>query len=1120
MRLPLLTALLACTLPAADGIAVPVVNGDFESGAKGWENAPQLTAEPRHGGGKSLALAKGHVFQSPGAMLPVKSGRDYQIRLWVRTQDCAERGAGVCAMFRAADAKAILGGWIEGADPVHAMDGGRSPVLAAFGGTADWREQVIAIPAQQIPAGAAFLHLYLRNDLQPAGGGTVWFDDLTALELPAGTVPSGPIIKNGGFERGKAGWWGEGTWDVVAGQGADGGAALRVDKGFVCQDKRPVEGRRNYRISMRVRSEGSAENAVFVQTSYRNGDKPLGGWTGPLRWRNEAAVLVTGGTHGWKDHTIVVQAPPAATQILLYLRKQDGAGQAWYDDVTVEATEDKPYTVADRRAAELRAELLTPASADAPAALAAAVALGRGQAGPFVLNQGGRTVASIHAAGTGDAVVLGAVKELRALLAQIAGGAPAVVSHDGNAQAGPLLVVGREGALANALGAGIDWPSLGSDGFVIRTVGKHLLVAGATPRGTMYAVYWLLDRQLGVRWLAPGATHAPAQPELTLPTLDLRQVPRFAYREVLSHEGSDAAFAAHNLMNGRSHGPSYAPTAPEIDTWDHSWMAMGGSADFWELLDMKNTQKAHPEWFSGGQVSMMDKGMRAAMAKEVIERLKAHPDYTRIWYNIWQKDWGWDMDTASKAFAAKHGGHASAPRLDMMIDIAEQVRAVMPGARFAMQAYSWGFTPPEGMTVPDHMLIFPMTIHVDYSTPLNAGRNEKLGADMVGWTRLAKNVQVWDHIANWAGFLQPTPNIYPIGDSIRWLAGQPGLRGYFCEGNWNSAGGEFGALRAWLIARLTWDPSQDPRALAGEWCDLYYGKAGVEVRRYLDLMHASAAKSGDVLGQRYTPDIAMYSFDFVTAADALFARAEAAVTADEVLLKRVQHARMPIDHLILLRRTEFAAAAAARGQSWNADTAVRRARFEQAVAVNRVTEFIQGGSIKGLLKILDIERGVAKPDPKVSGLAATDWADIQDLSFMRFGSSIVADPAASDGAAIRMAGNDSTWSIQLQYQHLPKGGTWELYAAVRVEAEPGHDDDPVVRIGAAPPMGLFNTASGKEMADGAYHLVKVPGGPFHWDDTTGMKTFFAHTFYVQSPAKPWIKHIYLDRIIALRSPAK
>lgn len=1271
-----LLALTACYLSAVEGLPVPVTYGDFEAGAQGWENGPQITTAQKHGGNKALALTKGFVVQSLTAMIPIDAGNDYQLRVWVKTEGCKPKAAALCASFRSADGKNHIGGWVEGAKPEFVMDNGQSPVLAAFGGTADWSECVVSIPAGQIPAGAKWLLVYLRHDLQKEPTGTVYFDDLTAMMLPTGTVAAAAILKNGGFELGKVGWWGPGTWsvinegaavgksalkiesgfacqdkrpvsggqryrvsmrvrsdgapegavfvqssyrgpgveptwygptnangepallatggthewkefavvveapsgaeeillylrkaegtagvafydeviveataepvtaaiivpftgeiivngdfekgkspwwgqgswEVVSGQGVGGGAALRVDKGFACQDKRPVEGRKNYRISMQVRSDGCAENGVFVQTSYRHGQQPLGGWKGPLRWKKEAAVVVTGGTHDWKTFSIVVQAPTSATQLLLYLRKQDGPGSAWYDDVKVEPTDEKVITAADRRAAELATELLSPAmpEADAASRIAAALALGnQPTAEKLMLAANGKATIHLHVASQTDVVTLGVAKELAGLLEQISGAAALPISHDAHPQAGPLLIIGRDNTLTGKLCADVDWTGLGEDGFIIRSVGTHLVISGGTSRGTMYGVYWFLDHVLGVRWLAPEITHVPSISSLSVPPQKVRQTPRFTYREVLSDEGSRAAFAAHNLMNGRSHGPSYSPTAPEIDNWDHSWMAAGGTDDFWDLLNKKETEKIHPEWFTGGQVAMMDKGMRAAMAKEVIARLRAHQDYTKIWYNIWQKDWGWDMDPASKAFADAHGGHASAPRLDMMIDIAEQVRAVLPGARLAFNAYTWGFTPPTGMTVPDHILVFPMTLHVDYKTPLYVGRNEQLAADMIGWTKIAKNVLVWDHIANWAGFLQPTPNIFPIGDSITWLAGIPGIFGYFCEGNWNSPGGEFSALRAWLIARMIWDPSLDPRRLTDEWCQLTYGKAGPQVRRYIDLMHEIAAKTDDVLGQRYMPDLPMYDLDFISAADALFDAAEAAVAGDPVLLARVHHARLPIDYLALIRRAEYMAAAAQRGLPWQVDTIKRRARFDQTLVDNKIRQYRQGGSVKELAAILDVERVPATAHPLVKDLPPGDWADVQDLAFMRFDhAAIVEDPAASDHAAIRTRGTNSVWSIQLPLGGIPKGGDWDLYAAVRVEAEAGHDSEPGVRVGSSPPMGLFNTATIGELNDGTYHLVKVPGGPHRWGPNNPLKSI-----YIQSPSKPYLTYIYLDRIVAVR----
>jgi hypothetical protein len=261
------------------------------------------------------------------------------------------------------------------------------------------------------------------------------------------------------------------------------------------------------------------------------------------------------------------------------------------------------------------------------------------------------------------------------------------------------------------------------------------------------------------------------------------------------------------------------------------------------------------------------------------------------------------------------------------------------------------------------------------------------------------------------------------------------------------------------------------------------------------------------------PDLPMYDLDFVTAADGLFNQAEAAVADDPVRLAHVHHARMPVDYLILLRRGEYSAAAAQRGLTWQADVVVRRARFDRGLKENKVREYRQGGGIEELAALLNVERSVAKPPAMVKDLPATDWVDIQDLAFMRFDTAwIVADPAASDGAAIRMSGQSGCWAMQLPVERVPKGGAWDLYAAVRVEAEPGHDGESGVLVGSAPPFGLFNTGTIKELNDGAYHFIKVPGGPHRWQGDNRLKSI-----YLQAPAKPYIKYVYLDRIVAVRA---
>lgn len=48
----------------------------------------------------------------------------------------------------------------------------------------------------------------------------------------------------------------------------------------------------------------------------------------------------------------------------------------------------------------------------------------------------------------------------------------------------------------------------GSEGFIIKSDGKDLVIAGGRPRGTMYGVYTLLDH-LGVRWYTKEVTKVP-----------------------------------------------------------------------------------------------------------------------------------------------------------------------------------------------------------------------------------------------------------------------------------------------------------------------------------------------------------------------------------------------------------------------------------------------------------------------------------------------------------------------------------------------------------------------------------------------------------------------------------
>ncbi len=738
--------------------------------------------------------------------------------------------------------------------------------------------------------------------------------------------------------------------------------------------------------------------------------------------------------------------------------------------------------------------------AGAPRAYAASAAAGD----PHAIAADGEALVDVASAPAADPVTIGAAASLVYGLEQITGADFSVA--DGGS--GPMIVVGREAAIARGLLSASDFDGLGADGFVIRSVGGDLAIAGATPRGTMFGVNWFLDRRLGVRWYAPDATLWPRVATVEVDRMDERQVPRFAYRDILGAEAENKVWRARNLLNGESHGPSFRPTPTGIDAFDRSWMARGGGASFHELLPPERYGVLNPGWYLGGQVAMMNPAMREAMAAEIVRRMRELPDWRNVWFAVKDMDWGWDMDPASRAFAEAHGGMPSAPRLDMMIDIAERVRRELPGARLAFNAYHWSFAPPEGMTVPDHLLVFPMTIHSDYRTALNEGDNAELGRHLEGWNRIARHVLVWDHVVNYAGFIQPTPNLRAVARSIRWLAGLENVEGYFAEAAWNTPAADFANLRHWLIARLLWNPEEDVEALLVDFTDGYYGPAGAKLRAYIDLSEAAAARAGLRLTEKLPVGAADFDLAFVEAADRLLEEAAALVAGTE-FEARVREARMPLDYLVLARRAEYAAEAAAAGSGWQVDAGARASRFWRAAGESRLRTARQGSSVDRLRAFLAVERrAAAEPALAADLVEGEDYFDISDGEIITYGGSdVVADDPAGDGAAVRLDPGGRGWHAQLKLDRLPPGGPFRLFAAVRARGG-AKDGEAAVSLGIYPPMSCVRRVP-LERGNETWRLVEFPGGPL------ARSTDHNEGLYMVAGNPGEVAEILVDRILAV-----
>jgi len=458
------------------------------------------------------------------------------------------------------------------------------------------------------------------------------------------------------------------------------------------------------------------------------------------------------------------------------------------------------------------------------------------------------------------------------------------------------------------LGIQIDFDELGDEGFVIRTCPPHLVIAGGRKRGTMYGVYAFLEEHLGCRWFTSKVSHIPKTTRINIGHTDDRQVPILEYRDVFFLDARDPDWAARNRVNGTwdltdEHGGKFA-----FYPFGHS---------FWTLIPPDEYFESHPEWFSlvdgertlkgrfvRTQLCLTNEEMTQQAIKTVKKWIKENPDAKII--SVSQNDGpgGWCECENCTAIEEREGGAHSAPIIHFVNRIADAVAQDHPDISIDTFAYSYSHTAPANLKPRPNVVIRLTTggccSHeiADVKCPLNAG----LRSGVKDWFRLTNRIYIWDYIVNFRQYLMPFPNIHILQRNIRFFV-QNGVRGVFEQGSGGALMADMAPLKAYLSAKLLWNPEYNVEKGTEEFLEGYFGKAAEPIGEYIDLLRREVEGSDyhSLHVKPFEPAItAPYLNQRVMArARELFDEAEELAADDPEVLTRVKAARMPIDYVKL-----------------------------------------------------------------------------------------------------------------------------------------------------------------------------------------------------------------------------
>jgi len=526
-----------------------------------------------------------------------------------------------------------------------------------------------------------------------------------------------------------------------------------------------------------------------------------------------------------------------------------------------------------------------------------------------------------------------AASELADFLSQITGAKFEIVPPPAAGRS--RLLVGPQAARLAAADFSAD--GLGAEGIIIRSVGDDLILAGGYPRGTLYAVYTFLEDRLGCRWWSSTESTIPKKPTLQVANLDIHYVPALEYRSPYWFDAFDGDWAARNKCNGHAHRLDAKRGGRHIyEGFVHT---------FYPLIAPEKYFKDHPEWFSEikgkrtyerAQLCLTNEEMPQELVKNLKERLRKNPTATIA--SVSQNDWRGNCQCSNCAAIEKEEESPAGLMLRFVNAIAADIEKEFPQVAISTLAYQYTRKPPK-LTKPRHNVIVQLcSIECSFSKPLSDERNKAFRDDIVGWSKICDRLYIWDYTTNFRHHIMPHPNLRVLGPNVKFFVDH-NVKGIFEQGAYTTNGAEMAELRAWVLAKLLWNPTLDGQKLIDEFIDGYYGPATSHIRAYLNVTHDAVEASGDWLGCFSEHTAKFLSFEMLSKGWAHLKAAEAAVQNDPNLLSRVQVAQLPVMYTFMMRWKEMREKAASSGAAWPMPESIQDtfARFLEVAKKKNVT---------------------------------------------------------------------------------------------------------------------------------------------------------------------------------------
>lgn len=390
-------------------------------------------------------------------------------------------------------------------------------------------------------------------------------------------------------------------------------------------------------------------------------------------------------------------------------------------------------------------------------------------------------------------------------------------------------------------------------GYKLKITQEKITIESDSLQGVSNGVYSFLEDSLGCMFVSTDYDYIPQLRQINLAGGETTDTPDIKWRYVYGYEAERHQKDDIQLdyldwnskirLNGAGFDDWY--------NWCHTSFVYIKPEEYFdkhpEYFSLYNGKRCYEQGPVSGQLCYTNEEVYQIISSQVLQEMSENPDM-HIW-DVSQMDTWINRGVGCQCKNCKAIDNAEGTPMGSILAfinrLAREVKEKFPNNYISTLSYNYSVKPPKNMKPEDNVIIKLCLMPGDCASSLEnptSNVNKKDKKIVEDWSKIAKNLLIWDYDVNFHNYLMPHPALAYVQDCHKFYL-KNNTYGIFHQMA-HTKGGIDAELSSYVYAKSMWDTDVDCSKLIAKYMQVYYGKAAGVMTEYYNTMYNDVLSSG------------------------------------------------------------------------------------------------------------------------------------------------------------------------------------------------------------------------------------------------------------------------------------